>query len=47
MSGEELQGVLMNAGNDPILAAVLRYTAPVVLLSIVLTLGFIGLIFNL
>ena len=47
MSGAGLQGVLMNADNDPILAAVLRYTAPVALLSIALTIGFIGLIFNL
>ena len=30
-------GSLMDADNDPILAAVLRYTAPVALLSIVLT----------
>ena len=37
----------MNAENDPILAAVLRFTAPVALLSTVLTLGFIGLIFSL
>ena len=36
----------MNAENDPILAAVLRYTAPVALLSIVLTLGFIGWILS-
>ena len=35
-------GSLMDADNDPILAAVLRYTAPVALLSIVITIGFIG-----
>ena len=41
-----LQGVLMNAENDPILAAVLRYTAPVALVSMVLTTGFVGWILS-
>ena len=39
--------VLLNADIDPILAAALRYTAPVALLSIVQTIGFIGWILSL
>ena len=36
----------MNAENDPIFAAVLRYTAPVALVSMVLTTGFVGWILS-
>jgi hypothetical protein len=36
----------MNAENDLIFAAVLRYTAPVALFSIVITIGFIGWILS-